>query len=58
VTEIMAMPVFVSKAGPFAWNGSISFWMGVVVFGFWLCCVIVFLMKATDRQSVDEPPLD
>jgi len=58
VTEIMAMPVFVSKAGPFAWNGSISFWIGVVVFGFWLCCVIVFLRKATDRQPVDEPPLD
>ena len=27
---------FVSKAGPFAWNGSISFWMGTVIFGFWL----------------------
>jgi uncharacterized membrane protein (DUF441 family) len=58
VTEIMAMPVFVSKAGPFAWNGSIAFWLGVVVFGFWLSCVIVFLMKATEHQPVDEPPLD
>jgi uncharacterized membrane protein (DUF441 family) len=58
VTEIMAVPVFVSKAGPFAWNGSISFWLGVVVFGFWLSCVIVFLMKATERQPVDEPPVD
>jgi hypothetical protein len=27
VTEILAVPVFFSKAGPFAWNGSISFWM-------------------------------
>jgi uncharacterized membrane protein (DUF441 family) len=58
VTEIMAVPVFVSKAGPFAWNGSIAFWMGVVVFGFWLSCVIVFLMKATERQPADEPALD
>jgi uncharacterized membrane protein (DUF441 family) len=58
VTEIMAVPVFVSKAGPFAWNGSIAFWMGVVVFGFWLSCVIVFLMKATELQPVDEPPLE
>ncbi len=58
VTEIMAVPVFIFKAGPFAWNGSIAFWMGVVVFGFWLSCVIVFLMKATERQPVDEPPLD
>ena len=46
VTEIMAAPVFISKAGPFAWNGSIAFWLGVVVFGFWLVCVIVFLKKA------------
>jgi hypothetical protein len=58
VTEIMAVPVFVSKAGPFAWNGSIAFWLGVVVFGFWLSCVIVFLMKATERQPVDEPPVE
>lgn len=58
VTEIMAVPVFVSKAGPFAWNGSISFWMGVVVFGCWLMCVIAFLKKATERQPIDEPPLD
>jgi hypothetical protein len=58
VTEIMAVPVFVSKAGPFAWNGSIAFWLGVVIFGFWLSCVIVFLMKAAERQPVDEPPVD
>lgn len=58
VTELLATPVFVSKAGPFAWNGSISFWMGVVVFGCWLSCVIVFLMKATELQPADEPPLD
>ena len=58
VTEILAVPVFVSKAGPFAWNGSISFWMGTVIFGFWLSCVIVFLMKANERQPVDEAPLD
>jgi uncharacterized membrane protein (DUF441 family) len=58
VTEIMAVPVFISKAGPFAWNGSIAFWLGVVVFGFWLSCVIVFLMKATEREPVDEPRVD
>ncbi len=58
VTEIMAVPVFISKAGPFAWNGSIAFWLGTAVFAFWLSCVIVFLKKATERQPVDEPPLD
>ena len=58
VTEILAVPVFVSKAGPFAWNGSIAFWMGTVIFGIWLSCVIVFLKKATELEPVDSPPLD
>lgn len=57
VTEIMAVPVFISKAGPFAWNGSIAFWMGTLIFGFWLGCVIVFLKKATELQSPVEAPL-
>jgi hypothetical protein len=58
VTEILAVPVFVSKAGPFAWNGSISFWMGTVVFGIWLSCVIMFLKKATELEPVDSPALN
>ena len=58
VTEILAVPVFVSRAGAFAWNGSISFWMGTVVFGIWLSCVIMFLKKATELEPVDAPPLD
>ncbi|MEZ0363473.1 hypothetical protein ACAG26_07185 [Mycobacterium sp. pUA109] len=58
VTEIMAVPVFACKAGPFAWNGSISFWMGTVVFGCWLMCVIAFLKKATERQPLHEAPLE
>jgi hypothetical protein len=58
VTEIMAVPVFVCRAGPFAWNGSISFWMGTVVFSCWLMSVIAFVKQATQRQPTDEPPLD
>jgi len=58
VTELLAVPVFVSKAGPFAWNGSISFWMGTAVFGIWLSCVIMFLKKATELEPVDSPGLD
>ncbi len=57
VTEICAVPVFVLKAGPFAWNGSIAFWEGTVIFGFWLSCLIVFLKKANDLQPADEAPL-
>ncbi|MGE0217077.1 hypothetical protein [Mycolicibacterium sp.] len=57
VTEILAVPVFVSKAGPFAWNGSISFWMGTVIFGVWLSSVIWFLRRATELTPDDEAPL-
>jgi hypothetical protein len=46
-----------SKAGPFAWNGSIAFWEGTVIFGFWLVCLIVFLKKANELQPADEAPL-
>jgi uncharacterized membrane protein (DUF441 family) len=57
VTEICAVPVFVSKAGPFAWNGSIAFWEGTIIFAFWLSCLIIFLKKANDLQAADEAPL-
>ncbi len=57
VTEILAVPVFISTAGPFAWNGSISFWMGTVIFGFWLSCVIYFLKRANEEQPAGETPL-
>jgi hypothetical protein len=58
VTEILTVAVFVSKAGPFAWNGCNSFWLGTAIFGVWLVCVIVFLKKANELQPADEPPLD
>lgn len=54
VTEILAAPVFIFRSGPFAWNGSISFWMGTAIFGFWQVCVIVLLKKAVDRQPLGE----
>ncbi|KUI27135.1 hypothetical protein AU196_00925 [Mycobacterium sp. IS-1742] len=57
VTEVMAVPVFVVRSGPFAWNGSIAFWMGTAIFGFWLSCVIYFLKRATELQPSDEAPL-
>lgn len=58
VTEILAVPVFVMKAGPFAWNGSIAFWMGTAIFAFWLMCLITFLKKANEREPADAAPLD
>ena len=57
VTEVLAIPVFVAPAGPFAWNGSMSFWTGTAIFGFWLCCVIALLKKANQEQPADQAPL-
>ncbi|ORW01414.1 hypothetical protein [Mycobacterium kyorinense] len=54
VTELLAAPVFVFRSGPLAWNGSISFWMGTAIFGFWEVCLIVLLKMAVDRQPVGE----
>ncbi|WP_020109868.1 hypothetical protein [Nocardia sp. 348MFTsu5.1] len=58
VTEVIATQMFVFDSGPFAWNGSISFWWAVVVFSVWLCALIVLLKIATAREPVDSPPLD
>ncbi len=54
VTELLAAPVFIFRSGPLAWNGSISFWMGTAIFGFWEVCLIVLLKMAVDRQPVGE----
>jgi hypothetical protein len=54
VTELMAAPIFVFTDGPFAWDGSISFWMGTAIFGFWQGCMIVLLYKAVKTQPADE----
>lgn len=58
VTEVLAVPVWIFKSGPFAWNGSISFWMGTAVFGFWEVCLIVLLKIAVERQPLGEQVQD
>lgn len=58
VTELLAAPVFVFRSGPLAWNGSISFWMGTAIFGFWEVCLIVLLKMAVDRQPLGEQVQD
>lgn len=50
VTEVIATQMWVLAAGPFAWNGSIAFWLAVVVFGVWLNGQGLMLRKATQEQ--------
>lgn len=54
VTELLAAPVFIFKAGPLAWNGSISFWVGTAVFVAWEICIITLLYSVIKRQPPDE----
>ena len=54
VTELVAAPVFIFKDGPFAWNGSISFYLGTAVFVVYEVSLIVLLFNAVRRQPVDE----
>ncbi|MBW8482662.1 hypothetical protein [Actinomadura parmotrematis] len=58
VTELLAAPVFVFKDGPLAWDGSISFYMGTVIFGIYEVCIIVLLFKAVRDQPPGEPVQD
>jgi hypothetical protein len=58
VTEVIATQMFVAYSGPFAWNGSVAFWLAVVVFSVWLGALIVLLRKATMSEPVDSPGLD
>lgn len=58
VTELLASPVFVFRSGPLAWNGSISFYLGTVVFVVWEFCMIRLLYVAIKNQSPSEQVQD
>ncbi|MBH0122489.1 hypothetical protein I0Q12_24510 [Rhodococcus sp. CX] len=55
VTEVIATQMFVFASGPFAWNGSIAFWLAVVVFCVWLGALMVLLKQATAREPAYSP---
>jgi hypothetical protein len=40
------------RIGPFAWNGSIAFWLAVVVFSVWLGALIVLLRGAARQEPL------
>ena len=58
VTEVIATQMYVFKAGPFAWNGSLAFWWSVVIFSIWLSSLIAVLARATSREDLGERALD
>jgi len=43
------------KAGPFAWNGLITFWIALPVFGTWWLLMFIYCLKAVRGGAFDDP---
>lgn len=54
VTELMAAPVWISKTGPFAWDGLLTFWFAIALYGSWQVIVYVCIFRSIRNQPDDE----
>ena len=54
VTELVAVPTWIFRGGPYAWNGAISFWLGTAVFVVWETCLVASLYKAVKGQPIED----
>ncbi len=54
VTELVAVPVWVTRTGAFAWDGLLSFWLGTAIFVGWEFCLCVCLHRAIKNQPLHE----
>lgn len=54
VTEFVAVPIWLFRRGPYAWDGLISFYLGTIIFVVWEICLIVCLYKAIKHQPLAE----
>jgi hypothetical protein len=52
---IEAAPIaFLTRTGPFAWNGLFVFWVIFIVFGAWAAIQATLLFRAMAGQERDE----
>lgn len=51
LTEVVVATCVIFKAGPFAWNGTISFWINFVVFGIYTGVFITYLRKMIEKED-------
>jgi hypothetical protein len=54
VTELVAVPIWITRTGPFAWDGLLSFYLGTIIFVGWEFCMCVCLYRAIKSQPVEE----
>lgn len=45
---------FLTKTGPFAWNGLLVFWSPLTLFGAWIAVTCNLLLKALNKQAAEE----
>ena len=57
LTEVVVAPAWTARRGAFSWNGSISFWVDVAVFGFYTGAFIFVLRRMVEREDFGTGPM-
>ncbi|WP_433143107.1 hypothetical protein ACQPZ8_47695 [Actinomadura nitritigenes] len=57
VTEVVATQMWVFHSGAFAWNGMITFYIAVVIFGLWIICLLPLMRNAANGETARTPAL-
>jgi hypothetical protein len=57
VTEVLATQMFVYRSGVFSWNGAITLWIAVVVFGAWVVCLLPLMWHSAKAEPADAPAI-
>ncbi|WSG63101.1 hypothetical protein OHB12_05370 [Nocardia sp. NBC_01730] len=57
LTEVVVSPAWIFHRGVFAWNGLISWWIGMAVFGIYTAACITLLRKMILREDFGTGPL-
>lgn len=57
VTEVLATQMWVFHSGAFAWNGMITFYIAVVIFGIWVGCLLPIMWNAGRAETPCAPAL-
>jgi hypothetical protein len=57
LTEVVVAPAWIFHAGVFSWNGLISWWVDIVVFGIYTGAFLTQLRKMIQREDFGDGPL-
>ena len=57
VTEVLASQMWLFHSGAFAWNGMITLYIALVVFGLWVTCFLALFRRAARAETERTPAL-